>query len=143
VLAGASEEETTIMPIPDEQKRRLQIDLVGHERRLSFLRQQIERLEKEAAVHEVLLGLGRDKRLSELMNELYDHPELAAEIARQPARYIEGRGIKLPHGAEIIVVEASAGDTALEAHFKQQGYAYKVAWSRNKGFSSDRLDSSP
>jgi hypothetical protein len=75
--------------IPSEHLKRLEEELSGHESWLQALRRQIEALEAEASAQEMILRLGRDSNLRQVLDELHDHPDFAKRIAEDPRSFLE------------------------------------------------------
>ncbi len=89
--------------LPDSQLQKLRDDLAVHEKRLTDLENSISAQQIEADVHRVVLKLGRDQGLLNLFGELYVHPELAQEAAKDPAGFAAKRGVTLPADARVTV----------------------------------------
>jgi hypothetical protein len=121
--------------IPAEHLNRLEEKLSGHESWLRTLRRQIEGLEAEAAAHEMMLRLGRDRKLRQILDELHDQPKLVRRIAEDPRAFLNEREIELPEGA-VVTVTIDAGGPVIEARFCNVYVEYGVGWSRTKGFYS-------
>jgi hypothetical protein len=127
------------MPLPDEQARALKAELDNHERNISKIRKSIQNLQAELLVHETLLAMGRNPKLIEVLNDMYDHPELAGKVA-DLASYLADKNITLPPGTTISVIKSDSHSIVGEAHFKLGGFDYKGQWDSNKGFSVDVVD---
>ena len=123
------------MPIPDKQLQQLQSDLAQHEGRLSVLRAKMATMQEEADAHAAVLTMGRDPALMTALNELYDQPQLAQAMAKNPADYLSQKGVKIPSGASVDVQSKGGDSTVVEAHFDQGTNKYKVTWDRNAGFT--------
>ena len=123
------------MPIPVKQIQQLQSDLAQHEGRLSVLRAKMATMQDEADAHAVVLTMGRDPALMTALNELYDQPQLAQAMAKNPADYLSQKGVKIPSGASVEVQSKGGDSTVLEAHFDQGTNKYRVTWDRNAGFT--------
>ncbi|MET0738462.1 MAG: hypothetical protein ABWZ89_15110 [Acidimicrobiales bacterium] len=123
------------MGIPSEHLKRLDEELAGHESWLRTLRRQIEGLEAEAAAHELLLMLGRDRELHRVLDALHDQPELAGRIAKDPRSFLEERGIKVPDGS-VVTVNTDPGGPAIEARLCNVYIEYGFGWSSTEGFYS-------
>jgi hypothetical protein len=109
------------MPIPEGQLRRLKEDLSAQERWLRTLQRHIAALQDEASAYEMILALGRDQRLLEVLEDLYDEPELFEPAAAEPRAFFEERGIRLPVDATLAVktenVDQGPRLLAVEARF--------------------------
>ena len=123
------------MGIPSEHLKRLEEELSGHESWLRTLRRQIEGLEAEAAAHEMMLRLGRDRELHRILDELHDQPTLARRIAEDPRSFLNERGIEVPEGA-VVTVTTDPGGPVIEARFCNVYIEYGIGWSRTEGFYS-------
>jgi hypothetical protein len=121
--------------IPATHLKRLEADLSAHESWLTTLRRQIEGLEAEAAAHEMMLRLGRDRELHRVLDELHDQPKLGRRIAEDPRSFLEERGIEVPEGAVVTVTTDLDGPT-IEARFCNVYLEYGIGWSRTEGFYS-------
>ena len=122
------------MPIPDEQRRQLAEALRDHDTRIAALHESIRNMRDEVRVHETVLGLGRDSALLRALDELFDRPELAAQLAERPREYLAQRGITLPHDSEVRVTNAGRDATTIEVRIRQAPFEYSVAWDRRSGF---------
>ena len=118
--------------LPDSQLQKLRDDLAVHEKRLTALENSISAQQIEADVHRVVLKLGRDQGLLNLFGELYVHPELAQEAAKDPAGFAAKRGVTLPADARVTV----GVDGAVQAELVQGSFHYLVQWDRHAGFST-------
>ncbi len=123
------------MPIPEQQLQQLRSDLDQHEARLSTLRAKMTTMQEEAGVHETVLTLGRNSALISALNELYDSPQLADEMSRNPSAYLARKGCNLPPGGTLQVQADGSKSTAVEAHFDQGNIKYKIVWDRSAGFT--------
>lgn len=128
------------MPIPKEQLSKLRLDLKTHTQRLSSIRESIQSMEEEVAVHEALLALGHDANVLAAVNELYDDPELAGKIADRAEQHFTKRGVAFPPGTTIELTNHEPQATVVEARFKQGRFKYKVTWDRTQGFALAPLD---
>ena len=130
------------MGIPSEHLKRLAVELSSHESWLGTLRRQIEGLEAEAAAHEMMLRLGRDRNLHRVLDELHDQPELGSRIGDDPRSFLEGRGVEVPDGA-VVTVTTDSGGPLIEARFSNVYVEYGIGWSRAAGFYSIAAPSPP
>jgi hypothetical protein len=78
---------------------------------LTFLKRRYEmpipkshltKLEKLLYPHELLVKLGRDRRILMAIEELRDNPKARDECKKSPAAFAKARGIALPRGAKIV-----------------------------------------
>ena len=127
------------MPLPEDQVRALSVELANHDKSVSRIKKSIVNLQAELAVHQTLIGLGRNPRLLEVLNDMCDHPELAGKVA-DPVAYLADKSIDLPPGTTVIVTKSDSDSVVAEAHFKQGGFDYRVEWDSKKGFVVDAVD---
>jgi hypothetical protein len=126
------------MPIPREQLRRLEEQLSAQGRWLATLRRQIAGLQDEVSAYEMMLALGRDQSLLQVLGELYDRPELFDQACDDPRRFFEERSVRVPNGASVTVksvtVNREPPRQAVEACFVTETLNYGVGWSPRAGF---------
>jgi hypothetical protein len=123
------------MPIPDAQRRQLDDALRSHEDRMASLNESIRTMQGEISVHETLVGLGRNAAVRAVFDELYDHPEIATEFARNPEEFLRQKRIVLPPGTQVRVTARGRDSTRVEVRFRQPPFDYRVVWDRGEGFS--------
>lgn len=123
------------MPIPASQSQQLDADLKAHELRQQFLSGQIQIYQQEVTVHQTIIALGRNQKLLQLCDDLYDHPEKAGQIASDPMTYFTQNGVLFPSGTTIAVVDTDPTTTAVEASIQQGSFSYTARWDRKQGFS--------
>jgi hypothetical protein len=125
------------MPIPRTQLIELERNLRSHQDRVKSLRKQAEYIEQETLVHETVLSLGRDPKLVEALNDIYDQKDLVDQNL-DLASYFERRGVIFP--PETLLKVASSGHPiVLEAYFKQGVFAYKLTWNSDSGFELEQV----
>jgi hypothetical protein len=124
------------MALPRQQQNNLDRDLRNHEARLKHPRCSQE----EAAVHQMLLTLGRSRSVQDTLDALYDNPELAREMAQDSAAFLKKRGVATPQGVSIAMVEPDPSLTTVEVRFAQGHYAFKITWNRNTGFTFSPME---
>jgi len=128
------------MPIPEDHLQRLKENLSAQERWLRTLRQQIAGLQDEVSAYEMILALGRDQTLLQVLGDLYDRPELFERAADEPRAFFEERGVRVPDGATVTVktvtVNRHPRRYAIEARFVTATLKYGVGWSPRVGFYS-------
>jgi hypothetical protein len=122
------------MPIPDEQRRQLAESLRDHDTRIAALNESIRNMSNEVRVHQTVLGLGRDAALLRALDELFDRPELAAQLAKRPKEYLIERGVTLPPDSEVRVTAAGRDVTTVELRIRDAPFDYSVVWDRHQGF---------
>jgi hypothetical protein len=126
------------MPIPKEQLERLEEQLSAQERWVPTLRRQIAGLQDEVSAYEMMLALGRDRRLLQVLGELYDRPELLDRARDDPHGFFQDRGVRVPDGASVTVKSVTVNREppryAVEARFVMETQNYGVGWSPRAGF---------
>jgi hypothetical protein len=126
------------MPIPEDHLQLLNENLSAQERWLRTLRRQIAGLQDEATAHEMILALGRDQTLLQVLNDLYDQPELFERAADEPRSFFEERSVRVPDGATVTVktvtVNRNPRRYAVEARFVTDTLKYGLGWSPRVGF---------
>jgi hypothetical protein len=126
------------MPIPKEQLQRLEEQLSAQERWVPTLRRKIAGLEDEVSAYEMMLALGRDRSLLQVLDDLNDRPELFDRARDDPRGFFEERGVRLPDGADVTVktvtVNRERPRYAVEARFVTEWQQYGVGWSPRAGF---------
>jgi|SRR5450759_456680 hypothetical protein len=127
------------MPLPEDQVRALKVELANHDKSVSRIKRSIDNLQAELVVHQTLIGLGRNPRLLQVLNDMSDHPERAGKVAN-PVAYLAEKSIGLPQGTTVIVTKSDSDSVVAEAHFKQGGLDYRVEWDSKKGFVVDAVD---
>jgi hypothetical protein len=126
------------MPIPKEQLQRLDEQLSAQECWLPTLRRRIAGLQDEVSAYEMMLALGRDHNLLQVLEELYDRPELFDQACDDPRGFFEERSVPLPDQANVTVKSVTVNRKppryAVEAHFVTETQDYGVGWSPRGGF---------
>jgi hypothetical protein len=126
------------MPIPKEQLERLEEQLSAQERWVPTLRRQIAGLQDEVSAYEMMLALGRDRRLLRVLGELYDRAELFDRVRDDPHGFFQDEGVVVPDGASVTVktvtVNREPPRYAVEARFVTDTRSYGVGWSPRAGF---------
>src|SRR5215831_16231112 len=107
------------MPLPKQMQHSLELDLRNHGARLKDLRSSIATLQAEVAVHEMLMTLGKNKAVRDTLDALYDHPELARKMAQNPTAFLNSRGIVMPEGTSVAVIDSDPRSTTVEVRFVQ------------------------
>jgi hypothetical protein len=126
------------MPIPEDHLQRLEEDLSAQERWLRTLRRHIAGLQDEVSAHEMILALGRDQSLLQVLEDLYDRPELFERASDEPRAFFEQRNVRVPDDATVTVktvtVNRDPRRYAVEARFVTATLKYSVGWSPRAGF---------
>lgn len=125
------------MALPTQQQNNLDRDLRNHEARLMHPKCSQE----EAAIHKMLLTLGRSRSVRDTLDALYDHPELAREMAHDSAAFLKKRGIAMPQGVSIAMADPDPRSTTVEVRVVQGVYAFKITWHRDTGFAFSTIES--
>jgi hypothetical protein len=89
-------------------------------------------LETETVIHRTLLKLGRDSDILNLINELYENPELIEELRKNCSSVLRQRGILLPEGVTVSVIEEPG--RGVRADFTINGTKVFAQWSPKVGF---------
>lgn len=127
------------MPLPDDQRKKLDSDLKAHERRLKFLEAEIEATEAEAKVHRLVLRLGSDESLLSALGDLHDDPALAEKASKNPRAFFKQRGVDLPPAA---MVQIQSDGTAVRGEFKHGRLKFAATWQKATGFAVTPLEES-
>lgn len=125
------------MPLPAEHISRLREQLNEHEERASFLREQLNLLQRELHAHELLLRLGRDHRVLSLLNRFYDDRDQVREASPNLVSYARAQGLTLPEDLRFLV--RGGESVTVEAIYSDDVFGFRASWDSGKGFSSDRL----
>ncbi|MFJ1610031.1 hypothetical protein ACIOHS_42890 [Streptomyces sp. NPDC088253] len=96
------------MPISAVQRDRLENALQGHEAALSNSDEPPSPL--RARVHATMVQLGRDEDVLTLVSDFMDSPTLVDELRADGAAVLRDRGISLPEGVTMQVVDGYGGD---------------------------------
>lgn len=94
------------MPLPSEHIRRFEHDLRIHERRLAFLRNEVDRFTGEAEARELILQLGRDLRVLGLVQDIQSLMDDTGEgldamvmsLRAEPEAVLGRASVELPAG---------------------------------------------
>ena len=126
------------MPIPEDQLRRLDENLVAQESWLGTLRRHIAGLQDEVSAYETMLALGRDQGVRRVLEELHDRRELFDQAAENPRAFFAERRARLPDDATVTVkalsVDRHPPRYAVEARFVRETLSFGVGWSAPLGF---------
>lgn len=121
------------MPITQLQRQRLERALEGHEAMLNAADRP--RSSTSVKVHQVLVELGRDEQVLALIDDFVDVHTVAKELRTDPSAALRARGIELPDGVTVHVLDAYAGETKPVLRFEiKVGNATVLAdWNANVG----------
>lgn len=129
-------EHVQLVPLPQTHVKRLKRDADEHERRIGELEASQQLVRNEIALHQILVGLGRDDAVVAALGEVYDTPALFEEMRDDPRAFFKSRGVQLPRGATISVEgEGSGASVLMEVSRGRQGF--RARWSRSGGFTAE------
>jgi hypothetical protein len=132
------------VPVEAIHHRRLEVALRVHERELA----RIDKGDGDAAarqVHEMWIRLGRDPAISRLIHDIVRDPDLAAELRRDHRPIFRKRGIRLPEGTVVHVIDRPSRypsvptQRALRFEFTVTGIRCAAEWDPDLGFSGETL----
>ncbi len=134
------------MPLPQHQLKQLKGDLQNHDKELKELEtgghSNQPDVRKRIKLHKLILKIGRDRKILEAVEELFDKPELAAELASDPDAFIAARAIQLPSDATGIVVLRQAPEpVAAGVEFRIEDIAFRLEWRADSGFRIEQIAS--
>jgi hypothetical protein len=136
-----------LMPIPEGHRQRLEENLAAQERWLRSLRRHIDGLQDEVSAYETMIALGRDQALLEVLEDLYDRPELFESAADDPRAFLEERSVRVPDNAAVTVKTVTENRSprryAVEARFHTKTLTYRAGWSPRAGFYATAEPPSP
>jgi hypothetical protein len=95
------------MPISTAQRQRLERALNDHEAALTSNERKLT--SSSARVHEILLELGRNERVLTLIADFVDSPTVSHDLRRNAASELTARGIDLPDGVVVRVIDSYGG----------------------------------
>jgi hypothetical protein len=121
------------MPVPEDHLRLLEADLAGRKQWLNTVQVKIAGLQDEVSAHEMILALGSDPAVLQVLHDLHDHPELGEQIGRDPWSFFSERGIRVPREAAVTVT-TDPRHVSIEARFATPTFDYGIGWSRPNGF---------
>src|SRR5690348_10647700 len=121
------------MPLPEDHLKRLRGDLQNHDKELQDLEtgghKNDPHVRKRIRLHKAILQIGRDESILKAIEELYDKPDLAGQLASNPAGFTAARGIHLPSDATgIVVLRQRPGPVAVGMDFRVEDIAFRLGW---------------
>jgi len=123
------------MPLPKQQLAQLQVDLQVHQQRVASLKTTQAEINNELAVHDVILRLGQDPNILALLNEMYDHPEIADQMKNDPQAYLQSRGIILPPGGIVSASRPTPQSAVVVASYHIGRFQFDAKWDTMNGFT--------
>jgi hypothetical protein len=126
------------MPIPDSHLRKLEKELLGHDKRLQALEASIRAQQIEAEMHRMVVKLGRNEKLLALLGHIRENPQLARRAEEDPHALAAERGLELPEDTSFRIdtegtarIELSAGHLRFELILDQRtGFSLGSLWER-------------
>jgi hypothetical protein len=126
-------QETHPERVPDKER-----DPANKAGGVSVLESQRDVIEREIAIHDALIALGRDRRILDALGEIAGAPDLAREAARDPSAFARERGIELPANMEL-KLDVDRERLTLRVTYYNELAPFVLTWDRD-GFSPPRLD---
>jgi hypothetical protein len=131
------------VPIPQKHVKQLKVDLQSHDEELKELEassQSKPDIRERIQLHKTILKVGRDHKIMEALDELYDKPELTSQLAEDPEAFTTTRGIQLPPGAtKIVVLSPPSQPLVVGVDFSLGATDFRLEWSAQSGFSVRQL----
>jgi hypothetical protein len=125
--------EEPVKSIPSQHVARLEQDLREHERMEKELEARRANLDSEIQAHQLVLALGRNKKVLDALAEVAGDPQLTDEINRDPQAFAKARGIELPAGLK--VHSESRPRLRVEAASVTGNLNVTLVWDAADGFS--------
>ncbi|MEE1822431.1 hypothetical protein PUR61_09535 [Streptomyces sp. BE20] len=123
------------MSSPEEQRRKLERDLRQHEHRADRINEEIRNLNNELRIHNVILSLGRDKKLLNLLDQLRDDEVLARKSREIGRSFFEQQGVELPPEIQVVTGAPTGQGARIRGVFLDDaGREYEVVWDSQRGF---------
>jgi len=124
------------MPISSLQRERLERSLQEHEAALKRSDRPLGVV--AATVHRILIELGRDGDVLALISDFVDSSELADELRNDGASVLRARGIKLPEGVTMQVVDDNGGKPRAVLRFEvtARNVCVRADWDPELGVST-------
>jgi hypothetical protein len=121
------------MPITPLQRQRLEQALDDHEAVLNAADRP--RSSTSARVHQLLVELGRDERVLALIDDFVDVPTVAEELRSDPSAALRTRGIELPNGVAVHVLDGYASEVrpVLRFEIKVRNATVLADWEADVG----------
>jgi len=120
----------------DEHRQHLEQDLRQHSYCVDRINDEMRDLSNELTLHNVLLSLGRDENLLNLLDRLRDDEQLRREALEGGRSFFERQGIDLP--PELRSVTGTTTDQGTEFRGKfvdEAGREHEAVWNSGTGFS--------
>jgi hypothetical protein len=89
---------------------------------------QLEALQRAIATHERLFRMASDERIGEALDELATDRELARQVATDPARFANERGIEIPERMTIFLF-ADEQMTVLRVAYLDDDLPFVLDWT--------------
>jgi hypothetical protein len=122
------------MPISALQRERLERSLREHETALQSSNRPLNAV--AARVHRTLVEIGRDENILALVNDFVDSSELADELRDDSYSALRARGIELPEGVTIDVVNGEGPKPVLRLEVTARNATVLVDWDPELGVST-------
>jgi hypothetical protein len=122
------------VPLPRAHVEKLEEELVAHEQRLAVLTERIERLSQEAAAHQLIIELGRNRELINALDEVHGERKLCRELSVDPGAFFRKRGIDLSAQGDLAAQEHD-GLVAISLRSRRAGWDFSLMWDTADGFS--------
>lgn len=120
----------------DEHRQQLEQDLRQHKDRADLISDEMRNLSNELKLHNVLLSLGRDENLLNLLDRLRDDEQLTREALEGGRSFFERQGIDLPPELRTVTGTSTGQRTELRGRFVDEaGREHEAVWNSGTGFS--------
>lgn len=123
------------MPLPQQQRAQLKADLQVHQKRVDSLKARQADITNELEVHDVIMRLGQDPKILALLDEMYDHPEIADQMKGNPQAYLQSRGIVLPPGGTVRASRPTPQTAVIVASYHLGRFQFDAQWDTTHGFA--------
>lgn len=107
-----------------EGDRRKSLDGTPDSRTLVYER---DTLDREIRAHEILIALGRDRDVLDLLDKVAGDPSLAREIAPDPKAFAASRGVHLPR-TMAVAVKVAAGRVTVQIDYVDRSCAASLTF---------------
>ena len=125
------------MPIPREHKEGLARQLQVHRERLKTLQSQMDYMQLELEVQQLVLSLGDNQALLQVLDTLNDDPAEVARASENPRGYAAARGLEIPPQFSVSI-HGSGDNLQIRATYEHDSYPMQFQWARDGGFSARR-----
>jgi hypothetical protein len=129
------------MALPESHRKFLQSYLQVHEQLLETLREQQEHIASEIRIHELVLSLGRDDQLLEILGAIADDSEAADSACENARSHFSARGVTLPEDLDISA-RRNEGEVVVHGVYPHDPHPFELRWDRKGGFSALPLEPS-